>query len=224
MIIGISGKIKSGKDTAGQMIIDMTAEKCTERIENEFGDSTYKEAWNPCFRVIRFADKLKGIASLLTGVPREKFEDQEFKASNMDSEWAQPAYKKSYPMPHIPTYREFLQQLGTEVMRNLLHENVWVNAAMSDIDDKNVIFTDVRFPNEAQAIKDKGGVIIRINRYPPGCSSKLMDEHESEKALDDWKFDHVIYNVGTLEDLWNQVKEILNRYKLITKQKVNFAV
>jgi hypothetical protein len=69
--------------------------------------------------VKKFAGKLKQIASLLTGIPVEKFEDQEFKKLDMNPEWGM-------------TYREFLQNLGTEAMRDGLHTNVWVNALFAD--------------------------------------------------------------------------------------------
>ena len=221
MILGLSGKIKSGKDTVGQMIIDLTKKKHVDYVTDDHGMHGFEDvSYIPTFKIRKFADKLKQVASLLTGIPRDKFEDQDFKASLMDSEWAQPSYKKQYPEPYIPTYREFLQRLGTETMRNTLHDNVWVNSAMSDIDDKNIIFTDVRFPNEAQAVTDRDGILIRINRYPPGCSPILMNEHATEKALDDWKFDHIIYNLGTLDDLKFQIKEVLKHIHSKTKSTV----
>jgi hypothetical protein len=102
MIIGINGKIGSGKDTIGDIIQKIC-------ITND----------GPEFEVKKFAGKLKQIASLLTGIPVEKFEDQEFKKLDMNPEWGM-------------TYREFLQNLGTEAMRDGLHTNVWVNALFAD--------------------------------------------------------------------------------------------
>lgn len=224
MIIGLSGKIKSGKDTVGQMIIDLTKKKHVDYVTDDHGMHGFENvSYIPTYEIRKFAGKLKQVASILTGVPVHMFEDQDFKTQTMDSEWYNPSYKQSFPEPYKPTYREFLQRLGTETMRNTLHDNVWVNSAMSDIDGKDVIFTDVRFPNEAKAVTDRGGILIRINRYPPGCSPKLMDEHATEKALDEWKFDHTIYNLGTLDDLRAQIKEILNQHRLISNTKVNLV-
>lgn len=61
--------------------------------------------------------------------------------------------------------REFIQVLGTDAMRKVIHPNIWVNALFSEFtDDSKWIITDVRFPNEVEKIKEKGGIIIRIGR------------------------------------------------------------
>lgn len=83
------------------------------------------------------------------------------------------------PCPLTP--RKMLQLVGTECGRNIIHPNCWVNALFSeyvardyrtwqDPDDSNIkypdwIITDVRFPNEVKAIKDRGGIVIRVNRF-----------------------------------------------------------
>lgn len=198
MIIGLSGYMGSGKDTAGQII-----QKFTQSVEarDDMGAGYIVRQF---FHIKKFSAKLKELASLMLGIPVEKFEDQDFKKSKLGPEWSN------------MTVREFLQKLGTDAIRDKLHKDAWVNAAMAEYkESSNWIFTDVRFPNEAQAIKDRGGIIIRLNRYPPGCSPKLMDLHESEIGLDDWDFDYVIYNLGTLEDLENQIKEILTKINKI---------
>lgn len=103
------------------------------------------------------------------------------------------------------TFREvrpFLQRLGTDVARNLLGENVWVDIAFRDMPlDGPVAFTDVRFPNEAAAIVARGGQVWRIER--PG--HEPANAHASEIALDDWPFDRVIVNDGTIADLRDKV-------------------
>jgi len=212
MIIGISGRMGSGKNTVGDII-----EKIC--LTNE----------GPLFEQRSFAGKLKQIASLLTGVPVEKFEDQEFKKLNMNPEWGM-------------TYREFLQRLGTEAMRDGLHTNVWVNALFADYNsiDKliriteegleeweegnypNWIITDMRFPNEMEVVKEKGGITIRVVR-PHGYTNPHTGEykemplsyHPSETALDDAEFDYEIINDGTIEDLIEKVKEILIKEQII---------
>ena len=98
--------------------------------------------------------------------------------------------------------RRLLQVFGTEVGREMFGENFWVNIAMTGIDSgDNVVFTDVRFPNEAWAISRIGGQVWRVNRE----GVEAVNTHPSEHALDGWDFDRVINNNGTLNDLRVQI-------------------
>jgi hypothetical protein len=107
---------------------------------------------------------------------------------------------------HFPDVRPFLQRLGADVARELLGANVWVDIAFRDMPTgDHVAFTDVRFPNEAQAIKDRGGQVWRVTR--PGCEP--ANAHPSETALDGWKFDRNILNDGSLEQLRVRVMDAL---------------
>lgn len=209
MIIGISGKIGSGKDTAAQIIKDCDPES----------------KWV----VKKFANKLKLIAQILTGIPMIKFEDQEFKNTYLSSEWDKPKDtghtilvngEAAHEVITEPmTVRRFLQELGTDAIRNGLHHNTWVNAMMSDykksknVDEEytypNWLVTDVRFPNEADAIREKGGIILRIERKQESKST-----HPSEVALDNYPFDYTIVNDGSLEDFETEIKRFLYRKHL----------
>jgi hypothetical protein len=262
-IISINGKIGSGKDTVGSIIQYLTSEykdkydfvEWRDRVEN-YGSNTYSP-----FEIKKFAGKLKTVASLLTGIDVEKFEDQEFKKQFMPEEWnsfvsidfpkmtgeeikdsdsilVETTYKRM-------TYREFLQRLGTEAMRDRLHTNVWVNALFADYkfegcknngescdtpngncDSKlcypNWIITDMRFPNELEAVVEKGGITIRVKRiYNIGKEDKKIEPfqisstHLSETSLDDAEFDYEIQNDGTIEDLVEKVREILIKENII---------
>ncbi len=238
MIIGINGRIGSGKDTVGRIIqyliyFDKTKIQpslgITKHIAQELLKPSYlyyetsvitKTDWEDK----KFAGKLKQIASLLTGVEVAKFEDQEFKKLNLGPEWS------IHGMPM--TYRELLQKLGTDGLRNGLHYNVWVNALFADykkqstlcgISEKgkkycnkypNWIITDVRFPNEAKAIKDRGGIIIRVDR--PFC--KPVNNHPSEVSLDNWNFDYKIANVSDLTSLSFTIQIILEELNILKAQ------
>jgi hypothetical protein len=213
MLIGINGYSGSGKDTVGIIIQYL---KCTskENVSIEEAIKNYKdhEWWleeKSEWEIKKFAGKLKDIASHLTGYDIEDFEDQEFKKTLLGSEWGM-------------TVREFLQKLGTDALRTGLHDDVWVNALMADYkpieygDDEqphlpNWIITDCRFPNEAQVIKDKGGIIIRIDR--PEVSA--INNHSSEVGLDNWKFDYKIANVSGIFELKEYIENILKHEKLL---------
>ena len=75
----------------------------------------------------------------------------------------------------------------------------------------NWIITDVRFPNELEAIEKRGGLTIRVerSRYSNG------DFHASETALDNAEFDYTINNNGTIEQLIEKVREILIKEGII---------
>jgi hypothetical protein len=224
MIIGVNGKIGSGKDTVGQIIQYLTTypenlrvnpvfnqgfEYSLDYSKNNEGFSFHNSDWE----IKKFAGKLKQIASILTGATLEQLEDQDFKKREMGPEWG-------------ITYRELLQKVGTEAMRNVIHENVWVNALMvdygkniwdptlNDFIEPNWVITDMRFPNEMDAVKAKGGITIRVNRT--NRWNKPQDiEHASETALDNHKFDYVIDNNGSISDLVDKVKNILTLNNII---------
>lgn len=218
MLIGISGYSGSGKDTVGAIIQYLQCSNVGNlSIEDVVKDYKDHEWWleeQSGWEVRKFAGKLKDIAEHLTGIPLEKFEDPEFKKTNLDPEWA---------VHHLPmTVREFLQKLGTDAMRDGLHTDVWVNALMVDYkpidynDDEqphlpNWVITDTRFVNEAHAIKSRGGIIIRVDR--PGI--KPINNHPSEVGLDKWDFDYKIVNVSGIYELKENVKDILKHAKIL---------
>lgn len=204
-VYGISGKIGSGKDTVAQMIQDLERGK---------------------WEVKKFAGRLKQIVHLLTGIPVEDLEKQEVKDSYLGPEWnywqntltseflPNKVYSGSRPDTFYErkqmSVRELLQKLGTNAMRDVIHQNIHVNALFSDYyRSSNWIISDMRFENELEAVRAKGGATIRVVR-PDKVS---MDQHPSETALDNAEFDYVIINDGTLEELLEKVKNILCRIK-----------
>lgn len=94
--------------------------------------------------------------------------------------------------------RYLLQTLGTEWGRNWVCEDVWIRAwkARAEKHDR-VIVDDVRFENEAQAVKAMGGEMWQIVRP----SASYNGSHASEGGLDKWHgFDRIIENSGTIEE------------------------
>jgi hypothetical protein len=204
MIIGINGYAGSGKDTVGKLIQIATCDNLPDGldIEDLLNDYPINQWWleeKSGWEIRKWAGKLKLIASILSGIDEEKFEDQEFKKTNLGPEWGM-------------TVRDFLQKLGTDGLRDGLHVNTWVNALMADYDlGSNWIVTDTRFPNEAKAIKDAGGIVIRVDR--PGV--KAINAHPSETGLDNWNFDHKIMNGSDTVSLLFTVGSILRKEKLL---------
>jgi hypothetical protein len=219
MIIAIGGRMGSGKNTVCDIIQDLC-----------------KKHNGPSFEQKAFAGKLKQTASLLTGVDVEKFEDQEFKKLEMPECWNKMQQSGRNRIMAPMTYRQFLQELGTEAMRDGLHSNVWVNALFADYHltpDKNAnelfteefltgsstvhyeypnwIITDMRFENELEAVVKHKGIAIRVVR--PGRT--LTGTHPSEIALDGFIMHYEIINDGTIEDLIEKVREILIKENII---------
>ena len=241
MIIGINGKMGSGKDTVGKIIQYLLCNNVGGITLEDIASSEDHNWWleeQSSFETKKFAGKLKAMASLLAGVPVEKFEDQEFKKLNMGSEWNYELvgedWVDSKPVVVPMTYREFLQKLGTEAMRDGLHTNVWVNALFADykalhkkekqitpvdtsFDEStypNWIITDMRFPNELEAVEVRNGITIRVTR-PVEKSKTTARLHPSETSLDKAEFNYEIVNDGTIKDLAEKVQIILIKEGII---------
>lgn len=103
-------------------------------------------------------------------------------------------------MKRVPDVRKFLQRLGTEVGRNLLYENVWVDVASRRITEAlqrgHVFITGIRFPNELEMIRNLGGLSVYVDR-----KLESSEPHSSETSIGVDDFDTVVNNCGTLAEL-----------------------
>lgn len=179
MIIGLTGKMKSGKDTTADIITKYVKEP----------------------RITSMAEPLKRLCVETLGLSWNDVWTQEGKAR----------YNNLWGM----TNREILQKIGTDAMRNGFDPDIWVKCAYiylqkNDYKCYNVIITDIRFPNEAQMVKDMGGIVVYIDR-----DIYQESTHESEKDLPLQYIDTVLLNHGSLDDLENQVINMLKNYYLI---------
>ena len=116
------------------------------------------------------------------------------------------------------TIRDVMQVLGTDLLRQGFNNNIHVAATLGSIkENEKVIITDLRFPNELEAIKKHNGITIRINRGLVERTGKMIQgpEHISETALDNAEFDYVIENDCTIDDLIEKVREILIKENII---------
>lgn len=172
MIIGLSGFAQVGKDTVAKTLVD------------DYG-----------FEVRSFAQPMRD--ALYTLNPIVHAQGGTYKMQGLIDAYGWDVAKVQYP-----EIRRLLQVFGTEVGRKMFGENFWVNQAFAGVhSSKNVVFTDVRFPNEASMIKDFYGQVWRIER--PGVHA--VNNHPSESSMDKWTFDKIIRNDSDIEALQEKV-------------------
>ena len=148
-IIAISGKKTVGKDTTGQIIQYLTSESNVYPFDLKL-DYSYRSNW----QIKKFADKLKDIICLLIGCSREQLEDESFKNTELGEEWwywymerdggyspiildyltTTKKQLKNYEGLELvkPTPRFLMQYVGTDLLRNQLHPEIWVTSLMSE--------------------------------------------------------------------------------------------
>lgn len=209
MLIAITGLIGSGKDTIASHLV--------KNYEYE------RYSW---------AAPLKDITATLFSWDRDMLEGttptQREQREQTDEWWSNKLGKNWSP-------RVALQVMGTEVMRNALHQDIWILAGMQRIAGKqNVVIPDTRFPNEIAAIRDMGGVIWNVQRgelpewynnltewrnlfgaeYTQKDLIRDMNKyhpnvHPSEYSWHGTKFDAVFYNNSTIDELAQSVDLVI---------------
>lgn len=161
-----------------------------EHLQREYG-----------FHPMAFAGPLKKTAATLFNLPETYFHDRELKEKPLE-DW------------DGLSPRHILQLLGTEAVRCTFGENFWIKRWINEYGSlvlgTSVVVTDVRFNNEAQAIRDLGGVIVHIARTrAPTCLDAPASGHASEGGVLFYPTkDIIIRNDGTIVDLWAQVDDM----------------
>jgi hypothetical protein len=198
MIIGVCGLIGSGKDTIADYLVNF------HEFRRESFASTLKDAVSAVFGWDRI---------MVEGRTREAREWRE-----KEDQW----WSERLGM-HI-TPRWILQYWGTEVCRNAFHDEIWIASLENKLrhTKDDIVISDCRFPNEVKAIKDQGGYILSVVRgaQPQWFMDvrKCLDEntplpkdlpHESEWAWANTKFDFVITNDGTVDELYTKINELI---------------
>lgn len=208
MIIGVCGFIGSGKDTIA------------DYLTNFHG-----------FRRESFANSLKDAVAQVFGWDRTMLEGRTKQAREW-REQVDPWWAERLGMPNL-TPRWILQYWGTEVCRKAFHDDIWIasleNKLRNSKDD--IVISDCRFPNEIKSIKSAGGIVIRVKRGPEpewyedavnsnegrGNMSwmistdrlKKLNIHASETAWVGTKFDAVLTNDSSIDDLFAKVKDLV---------------
>ena len=174
---------EKGEEEEGLGVLDI------ERRDSDFIDYASQSIW-PYVRSFGFADPLKIISIQLFGLLEEQcYGTNDQKNTPINIKWED--LPVSSDKTGFITAREFLQYFGTEVCRKI-KPNIWVDSCVNRINQSGTelaIVSDVRFPNEVDAIQKAGGKVIRLTRKP------YEDIHDSEISLDDYEgFDYVLEN------------------------------
>jgi len=204
-LIGISGSIGSGKDTAADYLCNFHG-----------------------FKRDSFASTLKDAISNIFGWNREWLEGR----TKTSREWREKVdewWAARLNIPHL-TPRWVLQNWGTEVCRLGFHDDIWIASLENKLrqTDEDIVISDVRFPNEIKSIEKQGGIMVRVKRGPePDWFSlaidankgdenakerlKSLNVHASEYSWVGTNFTTIIENDGTIQDLYDKVESLLTK-------------
>jgi hypothetical protein len=176
MIIGILGVKRSGKDTISDFLVE----------QYDLKKFTLSK---------RLKDGLKILFD---------FSDDQLYSDSKDV--VDPRYGVS---PRV-----IMQFFGTDIFRKSINDiipgikdNFWINIFINqykNMEDKDIVLSDVRFKNEIEMIRSMGGIVIKVVRP----SLKSTDPHESE-CINTLEFDHEIINDGTIEELYKKIKNLI---------------
>ena len=175
LLIGLTGYATAGKDAAAIPLIQAGYQR------------------------LSFADNLRRLAYDMNPlVAQPHAANPTYLANVVDSQGWDKAKEN-------PSVRRVLQNLGLAA-RDTFGPDCWVQALHEQRKyDQRYVITDVRFPNEADYIKTRGGILINITR--PGVGP--INDHPSETALSNYPADYYITNDGTLQDLHKRVLHVL---------------
>jgi hypothetical protein len=191
MLIGVVGLIGSGKDTVA------------ERLAQKHN-----------FRKDSFAKSLKDAVSSMFNWDREMLEGK----TDESRAWREkPDVFWSKRFGKDVTPRWVLQHFGTEVMRQGMHDAIWIDSCLARYKGEPTVISDTRFENEIKTIRESGGKIILVKRgQDPDWFTSYVEGniipkniHSSEYAWAKSDFDYVIKNDGTLEELYTKIDELI---------------
>ena len=196
MLVGIVGLISSGKGTVADRLVQKHR-----------------------FRKDSFAKSLKDAVSSMFNWDREMLEGKtdESRAwrEKPDEFWSKRFGKEVTP-------RWVLQYFGTEVMRQGMHDAIWIDSCIARYDGNPTVIADTRFENEIKTIREMGGKILLVKRgqdpdwftdYVEG-NVEPKNVHLSEYAWAKSEYDHLITNNGTLEELHQQIDDLIVSNKI----------
>lgn len=174
--IALMGRARSGKDTVAARLVEKHG-----------------------YTRVAFADPLKEMALEIDPVIPTAYGIHVRLAKLVaDSGWE---FAKGYP-----EVRRILQHCGQTVRDR--SSGFWVGLALRKVEAASgpVVVSDVRYPNEAEALRNRGFRLVRVIR--PYMTQQLVNLHPSETALDDYTPDALVANLGSLSELRIRADEL----------------
>ena len=194
MIVGLIGAKRTGKTTCAEYLIN-----------------NYK------FESIAFADPIKQACKIIFDFDEEQLEGK---------------YKETVDERWGITPRQAFQIMGTDFFRQFLPENhkefekvvgnkMWIKRLMIWCEknkEKNIVISDIRFPNEAEEVKKMGGILIKITNPKVNINK---DSHISEQLIDKIDYDYLINNNSDINSYYLQIDVLFNKIMEKMKKKLN---
>jgi hypothetical protein len=221
MIVGFVGFIGSGKDTAADYLVNFHG-----------------------FRRDSFANTLKDAVAAVFGWDRTLLEGRTAESrawrDQVDFWWSNRLGRQITP-------RWVLQYWGTEVLRQNFHDDIWIASLENKLrkTKDNIVISDVRFPNEIEAIHNAKGLVVRIKRGPDpewyndainmnkgptnmswAISKQRMGElniHASETSWVGGNIDCVIDNNTSIDDLFTELRNLVEDH-LVSTESLPYVV
>jgi len=166
LLIGLTGRARSGKSTAAEHLVG------TYLLEH-----------------YAFADPLRDGLMAIFNLDPTDFEGD----------------RKEQPLVWLDlSPRQLMQSMGTEWARNIVHPDVWVKLGEQNLDYMSkalgavlgFVISDVRFENEAELIRRRGGTVIHISR----SDAQSVNPHISEAGIAVHQHDLIVRNNGTIDE------------------------
>lgn len=182
ILIGLTGLAQSGKDTVADYLVS----------RHGFEKKSFAD---PLKQVLRSMDPVLGNDITAPGFL--------ITVTQALERFGETAVKNTYPR-----YRKYLQKLGTEGIRKI-DPDFWIKAAEQTLEESGrYVFTDIRFPNEADFIGGRRGSLWQVER---DLAAKQTDKHVSETWAGKLHEDFLIYNNGSMDKLYNEIEYALSR-------------
>lgn len=228
ILVGLTGRKGVGKDTAFGFIHEWASQRGVLAVRRGFADAlkqSFARLFTPDItanEAVQWCDSLKNHGQLIL----EEHIDDADSARTLRNEILM---------------RTIFQRYGAEAHRDLFGEDFWVDRLLpttfadpndlsagmvwessfipivdfgseSVLSPEIAVVTDVRFQNEAQRLKDLGGLLIDIKRLVSnGPFVEVPDSHSSEQGFDPALVDLDLLNHDSLNDFRDETVRMMEK-------------